>query len=323
MRILIAEDDAVSRKILQRAVERFGHQCICARDGNEAWEMFKRTPDLDVVISDWMMPDIDGIELCSRIRAFAGRRGGYPYFVFMTAFGERDRYLIGIEAGTDDYLTKPLCLDELRARLETAERVTSHQKRFIRQNEELRLMNRELFKQTRQDPLTHLGNRLRLREDLDASLCRMERYGMCSCVALCDIDSFKTYNDRRGHLAGDEVLRKVARTMSSRCRGGDTAYRYGGDEFLLILPEQSLTTATVAADRLRRGVETLAITNEAAPNNDPVLITLSIGLTGLVRGQQKTADALLEEADLALYRAKRRGGNRIEAYVESEGSRRF
>jgi two-component system cell cycle response regulator len=317
LRVLIAEDDAVSRKILQRAVERFGHQCICARDGNEAWEIFKRLPDLDVVISDWMMPEIDGIELCSRIRAFAGRRDGYPYFVFMTAFGERDHYLIWIEAGADDYLTKPLCLDELRARLLTAERVTSHQKRLFRHMEDLRLINRELFKQARQDPLTCLGNRLRLREDLDASLCRMERYGICSCVALCDIDSFKTYNGRYGHLAGDEVLRKVARTMSNHCRGGDTAYRYGGDEFLLILPEQSLTTASVAADRLRRGVETLAITNEAAPKNDPAVITLSIGLTGLVRGQRMTADALLEEADLALYRAKRRGGNRIEAYVES------
>ena len=317
LRVLIAEYDAVSRKILQRAVERFGHQCIWARDGNEAWEIFKRLPDLDVVISDWMMPGIDGIELCGRIRAFAGRRDGYPYFVFMTAFGEKDHYLLWIEAGADDYLTKPLCLDELRARLLTAQRVTSHQKRLFRQMEDLRLKNRELFKQSRQDPLTRLGNRLRLREDLDASLCRMERYGICTCVALCDIDSFKTYNDGYGHLAGDEVLRKVARTISSHCRGGDTAYRYGGDEFLLILPEQSLTTASVAVDRLRRGVETLAIANEASPKNDPAVLTLSIGLTGLVRGEQKSADALLQDADLALYRAKRRGGNRIEAYVES------
>ena len=316
MRILIAEDDAVSRKILQRAVERLGHQCICARDGNEAWEIFKRLPDLDVVISNWMMPGIDCIELFCRIRAFAGRRDGYPYFSFMTAFGERDRYLIGIEAGADDYLTKPLNLDELRARLLLAERVTSHQKRLIRQREELRSMNRELLEQVRQDPLTRLGNRLRLREDLEASLCRTERYGIRWCVALCDIDSFKTYNDHYGHLAGDEVLRKVARMMSDHCRGGDSAYRFGGDEFLLILPEQSLTTASVAADRLRQGVETLAITNEAAPKNDPAVITLSIGLAGLVRGQQKTADALLEEADLALHRAKRRSGNRIEAYLD-------
>jgi two-component system cell cycle response regulator len=317
VRILIAEDDAVSRKILQRAVERFGHQCICARDGNEAWEMFQRSPDLDVVISDWAMPDSDGIELCRRIRAFTGRRDGYPYFVFITAFGDKDHCLIGMEVGADGYLTKPLYLEELRAHLLAAERVISFQKRLSKEKEEFRLMNRKLFEQVRQDPLTRLGNRLRLREDLDASLDRTERYGSSYCVALCDIDSFKAYNDRHGHLAGDEVLRKVARTISSHCRGGDTAYRYGGDEYLLILPAQSLKTASVAADRLRRSVETLAITSEAAPKNGLAVITLSIGLTGLVRGQQKTADVLLEEADLALYQAKRRGGNRVEVYMEN------
>jgi len=317
LRILIAEDDAVSRKILQRAVERFGHQCICARDGNEAWEMFKRSPGLDVVISDWMMPGIDGIQLCNRIRAYTGRHDGYPYFVFMTAFGDKDHCLIGMEAGADDYLTKPLYLDEFRACLLAAKRVTSLQKRLSRRKEELELMNRELFKQVRQDPLTRLGNRLRLKEDLDVLLYQMERYGNRCCVALCDIDSFKAYNDRYGHLAGDEVLRKVARTISSHCRGGDSAYRYGGEEFLLILPEQSLTTASVATDRLRRSVETVAITNEAVPKNGAAVITLSIGLTELVGGRPKTADALLEEADLALYRAKRRGGNRVEVFMES------
>ncbi len=317
MKILIAEDDAVSRKILQLAVERLGHQCLCARDGNEAWEIFKRSPDLDVVISDWMMPGMDGIELCNRMRTFKERRDGYPYFVFMTAFGDKDHFLLGMEVGADDYLTKPLYLDELRARLLAAERLTSLQKRLFRQNKEFEVMNRKLFEQVRQDPLTHLGNRLRLTEDLEASLGRMERYGICYCVALCDLESFKAYNDRYGHLAGDEVLRKVAGTISSHCRSGDTAYRYGGDEFVLILPEQRLTTAVRAADRLRRSVETLAIINEATPRNGPAVITVSIGLTGLVRGQQKSADALLEEADLALYRAKRRGGNRVETYTQS------
>jgi two-component system, cell cycle response regulator len=317
LKILIAEDDAVSRKILQRAIEQLGHQCLCASDGNQAWEIFKRSADLDVVISDWMMPGMDGIELCNRIRTYTEFRDGYPYFVFMTAFGDKEHFLIGMEVGADGYLTKPLCLEELRACLLAAERLTSFQKRLFRQTEEFQLINRKLFDQVRQDPLTRLGNRLRLREDLEASLGRMERYGICCCVALCDIESFKAYNDSYGHLAGDEVLRKVAGTISSHCRGGDTAYRYGGDEFVLILPGQSLTTAFVAADRLRRSVETLAIINEVTPPNSAAVITVSIGLTGLGRGQQKTADALLEEADLALYRAKRRGGNRVETFTQS------
>jgi two-component system cell cycle response regulator len=314
LRILIAEDDAVSRKILHRAVERFGHQCICARDGNEAWEIFKRSPELDVVISDWAMPGSDGIELCRRIRAFSGRRDANPYFVFTTAFVDKDHYLIGMQVGADDYLTKPLDLDELRARLIAMERVISLQKRLLRQKKALELVNRKLFKEARQDPLTRLGNRLRLREDLETLSAQAQRYGHSYCAMLCDVDFFKQYNDTYGHLAGDEVLKKMAGVISENLRAGDMAYRYGGEEFLVILPEQDLKSATVVAKHLLRSLEDLAIPHGA--KMPPGVVTISVGLAALPPGEKKPIENLLKEADAALYGAKEAGRNRVEVYMK-------
>lgn len=314
MRILIAEDDVVSLMILQRAIEHFGHECVCARDGREAWELFKRSPDLDVVISDWMMPSIDGVELCKKIRAFTRRRDRYPYFVFISAFADTDHYLIGMKAGADDYLTKPLYLDKLRQRLTTMERVISLQRRLLRQKKKLELVNSELLRQARQDPLTHVGNRLRLREDLETLSAQAERYGHSFCAILCDIDFFKPYNDAYGHLAGDEVLKKTASVLSTNLRAGDVAYRYGGDEFLIMVLEQSLESAAVVAERLRRGVEVLAIPHEA--RNPPGIVTVSVGLAALIPGEKKPIEDLLKEADAALYGAKEAGRNRVEVYME-------
>jgi two-component system chemotaxis response regulator CheY len=168
LKILIAEDDAVSRTILRRAVEKIGHECLAAADGEEAWGLYKENPDLDVIISDWMMPGMDGLELCRRVRD--DRRNTYTYFIFLTALGDREHLLQGLEAGADDYLSKPLDRDELGMRLTSALRVTELHRRLAVQNEELEKLNRMLFEQSRQDPLTSLGNRLRLREDLQATI---------------------------------------------------------------------------------------------------------------------------------------------------------
>jgi diguanylate cyclase (GGDEF)-like protein len=310
VRILIAEDDWVSRTILQHSVERFGHEYLAAEDGGKAWELFQSTPEVDVVISDWMMPGMDGLELCRRIRG--EERDGYTYFVFLTALGDKEHLLIGLEAGADDYLSKPLDREELQVRLISASRVTTLHRKLAEQKAETEKLNGQLFAAARRDPLTGLGNRLQLREDLETLSAQAKRYGGGGCCAvLCDVDSFKAYNDTRGHLAGDEVLERVASVVSENLRAGDTAYRYGGEEFLIILPEQGLESASVAAERLRRGVEELDIAHESRTPPGAV-VTVSVGLAALTPGEKKTFEDLLKEADAALYHAKEGGKNRVE-----------
>jgi two-component system cell cycle response regulator len=310
LRVLIAEDDAVSRTILKKSVEKFGHECLAVEDGENAWELFQNTPEVDVVISDWMMPGMDGLELCRRIRG--EEREGYTYFIFLTALEDKDHLRMGFEAGADDYLSKPLDRDELQVRLISASRVTALHRRLAYQNSELEMLNRKLFEQSRKDPLTHLGNRLRLREELAVLHGRVERYGHNYSAVLCDIDCFKLYNDHYGHLAGDEVLQKVAQAITDQCRSGDSAYRYGGEEFLTVLPEQGLEAAASFADRLRRTVEDLQIPHEA--QIPPGVVTISAGVATLPAGDLKNPDALLREADAALYRAKQSGRNRVATY---------
>jgi two-component system, cell cycle response regulator len=305
LRILIAEDDAVSRTILRRAVEKLGHECLAAADGEEAWGLYKENPDLDVIISDWMMPGVDGLELCRRVRGDG--REGYTYFIFLTALGDREHLLQGLEAGADDYLSKPLDRDELGMRLTSALRVTELHRRLAVQNGELEQLNRMLFEQSRQDPLTSLGNRLRLTEDLQVLQSRTERYGHTYAVVLCDVDFFKAYNDRYGHLAGDDVLRRVAATISSGLRTGDTAYRYGGEEFLVVLPEQGAEAAAAITERLRQAVEDLGIPH--ADGGPGGVLTISAGVA--VSTGSGDADGLLKAADKALYAAKSEGRNRV------------
>lgn len=320
MRVLIAEDDAVSRMILRRAIEKLGHECHAAEDGEEAWRAYKAAPDgfFDVVISDWMMPGMDGPALCAKVRALreAEGRESYPFFVFLTALGDKDHLLEGMRAGADDYLKKPLDRSELAARLLVASRVTTLHRKLIDQNKRLEELNAELFEQARHDPLTHLGNRLLLREDLEALVARTERYGHSYCALLCDVDSFKLYNDHYGHLMGDEVLRSIANAIVANARVGDASYRYGGEEFLIILPEQTLKTARMAAERLRRTVEGLAIPHEATRPGS--VVTVSCGIAELAPGGRKTPEKVLKQADDALYVAKERGKNNVAVYDGGE-----
>jgi two-component system, cell cycle response regulator len=312
LRILVAEDDTISRTILAKAVEKFGHECLVVEDGEKAWELFQCTPEVDVVISDWMMPGIDGPELCRRVRAI--NSGWYTFFIFLTALGDKQHLLEGMQAGADDYLTKPLDREQLQVRLIAASRVNSLHRQLNEQKDELAKLNRELFAMSRRDPLTRLGNRLRLREDLETLGAQAQRYGHSYCAMLCDVDFFKAHNDTYGHLAGDEVLKRVADVISEHLRGGDIAYRYGGEEFLIVLPEQSLESGVSIADRLRRAVEDLGISHE---KNPPGVVTISLGVAALSAGEPKSADDLLKEADEALYRAKESGRNCVVSYEVS------
>jgi two-component system cell cycle response regulator len=304
MRILIAEDDAVSRIILQTAVEQSGHDCLVTEDGAQAWDLFQSS-DVDVVISDRRMPGMDGIELCRRIRQASQR--GYTYFIFLTALGEQHQLLAGIEIGADDYLTKPLSLDDLRLRLLVAARITALHQQLAAQQIDLERLNAQLFAQARRDPLTQLGNRLQLQEDLAILTGQMERYGHCYSAVMCDVDHFKAYNDHYGHLAGDAVLQTVGRAIAQSCRSGDRVYRYGGEEFLLILPQQSLADSMLAAERTRQAVEQLRLAHVAA--TPAGIVTISAGVAALKSGTGQAVEAWLRTADRALYRAKVAGRN--------------
>jgi two-component system, cell cycle response regulator len=308
VKVLIAEDDGVTRLLLQRAVERLDHECLGVEDGLQALAAFQQD-QFDVVISDWMMPGLDGPDLCRRVRAMESMH--YSYFILLTALADKGHFLSGMEAGADDYLQKPFDREELQVRLQVARRVTSLHRQLADKNAELERLSAAMATSARTDPLTQLSNRLRLREDLESLQGRVERYNHGYCLALLDVDQFKAYNDCYGHQAGDRVLQEVASTIGQQLRTGDQAYRYGGEEFLVILPEQPMGYAESAVNRLLKAVERLAIPHTANPPSG--VVTISAGLSLLRQGQVATCDDILHLADQALYRAKAAGRNQLVA----------
>lgn len=308
MKILVAEDDAVSLLILRRAVEKLGHECITAEDGEKAWRLYKENPAFDVIISDWMMPEVDGLELCRRVRS--EEREGYTYFMFLTALSDKEHLLMGFEAGADDYLSKPLDREELQVRMISAGRLAALHRQLAAQRAEMEKLNVQLAEQARTDALTGLSNRLRMEEDLEYLEARKERYDQTYCAVLCDVDFFKPYNDTYGHPEGDEVLRRVSGAIKAHCRSGDLAYRYGGEEFLITLPEQTQESGIAMAERLRQAVEDLGIPHGA--RKAPEIVTISVGVAAISRGESKSSSALLKEADMALYEAKKAGRNLVK-----------
>lgn len=309
MRVLIAEDDHASRLVLEAAVSDHGHETLVAEDGARAWEILEGTPHVDVVISDRMMPGVDGVELCRLIREREDGGRGYTYVILLSALGTRADVLAGIAAGADDYLTKPLDPHELQVRLLSASRVTTLHRRLDRQNQQMQALHDDLHRLARRDALTGLGNRLLLEEDLAAVADRAARYGHGFCLVLCDVDDFKRYNDRFGHQRGDDLLRDLGALVGRHCRAGDTAYRYGGEEFLVLLPEQSVASGVVFADRLRRSVAAFAPSGPGAPSR-PVSLSLGVAASSSADGR-KDVEEVLREADLALYEAKRSGKNTV------------
>jgi len=313
MHILIAEDDALSRLLLQKAVERLGHSCKVAEDGLQAWNAYG-AGDFDVIISDWMMPELDGLELCQRIRA--SEVAGYTYFVLLTANDDRQDRLRGMSAGADDYLTKPLNPDDLQLRLVAAQRVTELHHKIQQQQEELEALNRHLYMEGRQDALTGIPNRLALHDDLAQAQARVERGEGSYCVALFDIDCFKNYNDNLGHLAGDETLRAVAQSLASQSRASDKVYRYGGEEFCALFQDQPLEGAAIAVERMRAAVEALQLAHPA--NAAGPVVTVSAGVARHEGDHGLVAEAVLERADQALYTSKESGRNRVTSWIAQE-----
>jgi two-component system chemotaxis response regulator CheY len=305
MRILLADDDHACRVLAEKTIRGLGHECETVSDGTRAWEAFRLRPP-DVVISDLSMPGLTGLALCREIRNY--ELAGYTYFILCSGHDGHDRILEGMNAGADDYLLKPLNSNDLEAHLISAERVTGLHSLLGDQRTELERLNGELTAIGLRDPLTGLGNRRALEEDLARLEARVQRYGHRYCLALLDVDHFKAYNDTYGHQAGDRVLQIVAARLRDQARTGDALYRYGGEEFLCIFPEQSPGRATIAAERMRSSLEQQAVPHTG---HGIGVLTLSAGVAMLDPDDTRTADEVLKEADEALYRAKRLGRNRV------------
>jgi diguanylate cyclase (GGDEF)-like protein len=302
--ILVVDDDPSSRVAVTRAVRSLGHTCRSAANGEAAWSLLDANP-ADVVITDWQMPGLDGAALCARARA-VDEDVPYTYFILMTGVDDRSCLRVGMAAGADDVQRKPLDLDELEARLMAASRVIHLHRRLAAKTEGLRRDSKTFFDASRTDALTGIGNRYRMDEELAAALSKAERYGHRYTLAICDVDEFKHYNDVFGHLSGDQALARVADTIRREIRSSDAVFRYGGEEFVVLLPEQSLEEGLLVVERVRLAVEHVGL---PTPSGHP--LTISAGVAELAHDTAPTVTSWLERADVALYRAKADGRNRV------------
>jgi two-component system, cell cycle response regulator len=300
MRILIADDSVVSRHLLDATLRRWGYDVVVACDGNEAWQILEGDDAPKIAILDWMMPGMTGPGVCRKVRANAKDKDLYTYILLLSSKSHREDLIEGMEAGADDYLTKPFDQHELQVRLRPGVRILELQHELISAREELR-------DQATKDFLTRIWNRSSILDILNRELQRGMRESRPVGVILADLDHFKSVNDTYGHFAGDAVLREFVRRMSGSIRPYDAIGRYGGEEFLIVLPGCDPGITEKQAERMR---ETLA--NEPMWfNEESQLVTCSFGATAWVPCSLSTEEALIRVADDALYAAKRQGRNRV------------
>jgi two-component system, cell cycle response regulator len=302
MNVVVVDDDPLVRLVLSKTVSSTGHVAMPTDSGDGALQLVESN-SVDVVVSDWMMPGMSGLELCRLIRERDAME--YVYFMLVTALDDSEHALAGIAAGVDDCLVKPVRPFDLKLRLMVAERVTDLHRRLADRQRGLERSNVEMAATARQDPLTGLGNRLKMDEDLEIFRSRRDRYHEPFGVALFDIDHFKSLNDAAGHLAGDKALRQVAAVIRNELREADMAYRFGGEELLVVLPA-GVRRVAAAAERIRKAVQHAAIPHPGRPGPETVL-TLSVG----VAAAEGDTDSYLLAADAALYKAKSEGRNRM------------
>lgn len=306
MKILIADDDPITRRLLCRTVEKWGHEAIEAADGVEALAKLTQS-GAKFLILDWTMPGVDGIELCRRVRCLEDQ--GYVYIVILTVKDRREDVILALESGADDHMAKPFDRLELRARVRAGERVLELEQSLLNENVGLKSRNERLEELVSIDPLMEIGNRRGLFQSIGKAHHRFTRYDDPYGVVMCDIDHFKAYNDTYGHLAGDQALHAVADAMKRVLRVSDEIFRFGGEEILLITPKQSPQGMLQFAERLRQAVERLAIPHEKAASG---LLTVSCGATiasGTDAGRRW--EDLMQRADQALYLAKAAGRNAV------------
>jgi two-component system, cell cycle response regulator len=296
MRILIADDESVSRRMLQSLLAKWGYEVVSAEDGNAAWEHLKVPDAPRMALLDWMMPGLNGVDVCRELR-----RHRPPLHVHTPAYsqGAKEHVVEGLESGADDYLTKPFHPQELKARIRVGLRLLKLEDNLVDAREAMR------FKATH-DTLTGVWSRGAILETLDREINRSQREGISLGVLMADLDHFKSVNDTYGHLAGDSVLREVTRRMQSVVRPYDAVGRYGGEEFLILLPGCGSAETAVKADQLRKVVNAQAIETQSGLLN----VTVSLGAVATGDWPDDAPNLILQMADAALYHAKEEGRNR-------------
>ena len=296
MKILIADDDDMSLKLMQNMLKRIGYDVVTAVNGREAMDTLLLRDGPRLALLDWMMPEMDGPAVCQSVRALTQRP--YVYVTLLTSKDSKADLVEGLDAGADDFLTKPCNPEELRARLRAGQRILQLEDNLVAAREEMR------FKATH-DPLTTLWNRGTILEALD----RILQIQIPSAVLLCDVDHFKGINDKHGHLAGDAVLHEVARRLRSAVRPDDAIGRYGGEEFLILLAGCDERSLQDRAERLCAKVSGTSFDVEGVP----LSVTVSIGAVAVKTDEPRVAETILRRADEALYLAKEKGRDRVVA----------
>jgi diguanylate cyclase (GGDEF)-like protein len=300
MEILVVEDSPIYRQLLTSHLQDWGFPLKIAENGSEAWTLLQRPDCPKLVLLDWVLPDIEGVELCRRIR-LAGTGSSYSYVILLTGKNGRKDLLEAMQAGADDYLVKPFDQLELRARLLVGERIVNMHEELVSAKESMRYA-------ATHDSLTGLMNRGETLDFLSRESARARRGAKPLSVILADVDHFKKVNDTLGHLYGDEALKEVARRLRSKLRVYDGVGRYGGEEFLMVLADCDLTGALIKADDLRECIASKPIVCLRGSSN----ITVSMGVAVLTDHAHGDIGSLLNQADQGLYAAKQKGRNRVE-----------
>jgi two-component system, cell cycle response regulator len=297
-KVLVADDSRIYRKLVEDTLSEKQYALLFAKSGREAIDLFsEHQPSL--VITDWMMPDLSGIELCEHIRNHS--RQTYTYLIILTGITEKNKLVKGLAAGADDFLTKPFHSEELLARVGVGRRIVELHRQLAAKN----LLLEEL---ARTDSLTGLPNRRAIEDWATRQLSGAARYGFSFLVVLADLDHFKSVNDTHGHDAGDRVLKKFAEILKANSRRSDICGRIGGEEFLFILTHTTQENARIVIERIRAELEATKFDFDGGS----LTVTASFGLAGFEGTQTADFNRLVAQADVALYAAKRTGRNRIE-----------
>jgi diguanylate cyclase (GGDEF)-like protein len=306
--VLLAEDDRLTRRLLERTLHKAGYPVTSVANGLEALKAFNQS-FFQIILTDWMMPEMDGLELCRTIRE-EKRDSGYVFIIIFTSKESKSDIVAGLEAGADDFLTKPVNESELIARLNTGKRILELERSLLDANKKIKKLSRT-------DSLTKCYNRTYLSERLPQEIKRVKRYDLSLSLILFDIDFFKKVNDTYGHLAGDKVLIESVACVNDSIREDiDWLARYGGEEFMVILPETDVDGACIVAERLRKAISNLEISVEG----DLIHITASFGVTGFDRpspDKDFTMETMIREVDELLYASKREGRNRVTAIEQN------